>query len=365
MRLGVAAALAVSAPGAAVATLGASAGCGPGARPAPRTRLTVKQIVERSKPAIVRVEVGRDRVGTGFAVSPDGLIATNLHVVAGATEISVRMLDGATYAVARIAAYDPSRDLALLDIDPGAPIPSLTLGDSDKVAAGDPVIAIGNPLGVLDYTVSDGLISSVRVVSTEPPELTLLQISAPISQGSSGGPLFNPFGEVIGVSTAIFTGGQNLNFGVPSKYVAALLAQPAPMSLEEFAAATPLGPPAPDAEVTITRQVPIHDLAVLDGCDAAQMAEVAQGISEAISVGAPLYNAGNHEACFRVYEGTSMRLEQGAACAGVRAAFTSGLTRAATLTTFKEKAWALRDTFDGLLDVILRKARADGLAPPE
>ncbi len=350
---------------AALVVGGLGPGCGPSTRPpVPRTRLSIKQIVERSKPAIVRIEAGGDRVGTGFAISADGLIATNLHVVAGATQISVRMLDGATYEVLRIAAIDLDRDLAVLDIDPAGPVPALPLGDSDAVEAGDPVIAIGNPLGVRDYTVSDGLISSVRVVSVDPPELTLLQISAPISQGSSGGPLFNPFGEVIGVSTAIFTGGQNLNFGVPSKYVAALLAQPAPMTLQAFAAATSAGPPRPDADVAITRQVPIHEPSVLDGCDAAQMAVIAQGISEAIAVGAPLYNAGNHEACYRVYEGTSMHLEKDAACAGVRAAFTVGLGRASTMVTFKEKAWALRDAFDGLLDVILRKARADGLAPP-
>lgn len=155
---------------AALVVGGLGPGCGPSTRPpVPRTRLSIKQIVERSKPAIVRIEAGGDRVGTGFAISADGLIATNLHVVAGATQISVRMLDGATYEVLRIAAIDLDRDLAVLDIDPAGPVPALPLGDSDAVEAGDPVIAIGNPLGVLDYTVSDGLISSVRVVSVDPP----------------------------------------------------------------------------------------------------------------------------------------------------------------------------------------------------
>ncbi|MCB9563106.1 MAG: serine protease [Kofleriaceae bacterium] len=341
----------------------ALASCGPTTVKAPRTRMTIKQIVEKSKPAIVRIEADKERVGTGFAIDPQGVIATNLHVVAGAHDIQVRLLDGAVYPVKQILGVDLDRDLALLDIDPPSPMPSLPLGDSEQVSAGDPVIAIGNPLGVLDYTVSDGLISSVRAVSDD---LTILQISAPISQGSSGGPLFNPFGEVIGVSTAIFTGGQNLNFGVPSKYIKALVDAPHPMTIDEFAKATSIEHDphaAPNPDTPIVRAVPVHDVTVLDGCDQAQMAAIAQGISEAISVGAPLYNDGNHEACYRVYEGTALRLERDAACAGVRTAFGDGLTRAGTMATWKEKAWALRDAFDGMLDVILRRARAEGMAP--
>lgn len=324
--------------------------------------MTVKQIVEKSKPAIVRIEAEGDRVGTGFVVSKDGVIATNLHVVAGATAITVKMLDGEVFPVERVVGIDPDRDLALLDIDPPSDVPFLPLGDSDAVSAGDPVIAIGNPLGVLDYTVSDGLISSVRVLSEQ---LTVLQISAPISQGSSGGPLFNPYGEVIGVATAIFTGGQNLNFAVPSKYLQPMLAAPRTMSLPEFAEATTFKPDTnrPTPDVKIERRVPVHDFAVLDGCDPAAVAVVAKEITDAIELGAPLYNEGNHEACFRIYEGASAKMQREAGCEGVRDAFRAGLERASSLTTATEKAWALRDTFDGLLDLFVRRARAEGATP--
>ena len=319
----------------------AVASCGGGQK-----KPTVKQIVERSKPAIVRVEA-KDRVGTGFAIDPSGIIATNLHVVAGMDAITIKLFDGRSFDVKRVLGYDVDRDLALLALDLKQPMPYLSIGDSTIVAAGDPVIAIGNPLGVLDYTVSDGLISSVRQVNEE---LTVLQISAPISQGSSGGPLFNPFGEVIGVATAIFTEGQNLNFAVPSQYLQPILSKGKQLTLAEFAEETTFGPPT----AKIERQVPIHDLGVLDGCSQADLLDVAQAIAGAIEIGAPLYNRNEIEACFKIYEMTSQRMSKDAKCVGVREAFENGLQRASGMETFSEKAWALRDTFDGLLDVIGR-----------
>jgi serine protease Do len=342
--------------------------CGGHQSPQGRVKLSAREIAARSEPAIVRIEAGGDRVGTGFAVDRSGVIATNLHVVAGARDIKIHMLDGATYDVKRVDAIDLDRDLALVHIDPTSPLPTIPIGDSDKLAAGDPVVAIGNPMGVLDYTVSDGLISSVRVLSAQ---LTVLQISAPISPGSSGGPLFNSYGEVIGVATAILTQGQNLNFGVPGNYLKPLLAQQTPMSLDEFAQKT--APPSEDDrsagaggpnDVHIQRKVPNHDVSVLDGCSANDMADLFKGISEAIESGAPLYNSGNHEACYRIYEGTSMRFEREAPCPGVRAAFGDGLLRASTMASWTEKAWALRDTFDGMLDVLERKAKTMGGAAP-
>lgn len=339
-------------------------GCGATPKPRPQTRMTPKQIVDSTKPAIVRIEAGADRVGTGFVIDATGIIATNLHVVVGASEIKVRTLDGTMLTVPRILAVDRHHDLALLDVDPRSPMPFLRLGDSDKVSAGDPVVAIGNPLGVLDYTVSDGLISSVRAIPTpDGTELTLLQISAPISQGSSGGPLFNSFGEVIGVATAIFNEGQNLNFGVPSNYVRALHRSQKPMTVAQFAEMTrdehPKEPTVESNGKKIVRRVPRHEVSIFTQCKADDIAEAVKAISEAIESGAPLYNAGNHEACFRIYEGASMRLERESNCKGVREAFGAGLLRAGTVESWTEKAWALRDMFDGLLDVSLRYARTN------
>jgi len=204
---------------------------------APRAPLTPKDIAKRASPAIVRIEAGPEKIGTGFVVDKAGTVATNLHVVAGESAIKIKMYDGSQYQVMQIAAVDPDRDLALLKIQPTKALQTLKLGDSDAMVAGDRIVAIGNPLG-LDHTVTEGLVSSVRPVCGRKQiaaqqcqqEFTVLQISAAISPGSSGGPLFNQFGEVIGVTTRFIVVGQNLNFAVPGNYLKPLLLQNAALS---------------------------------------------------------------------------------------------------------------------------------------
>jgi serine protease Do len=346
---------------------GACGGPGNGAGTTPegqRRVLRPAEIVQRSKPAIVLIEVRASQAegrGTGFVISADGRVATNLHVIGGATEIDVVLLDGTRLPVKEIAATDPARDLAVLSVTPAAPLPTLLLGNSDEVQAGDPVIAISNPLGVLDHTVSDGLISSVRPVNDD---LTILQISAPISQGSSGGPLFNQYGEVIGVATFISGAGQNLNFGIPSNYLRPLLGRNdhiTPQALaeaiqREYSASQQQRGSAP------ARQVPEHELAILEGCSRDAMDQAVEEITNAIRAGAPVYNQGNHEACFRIYEGAAVRLERELECPGLRDALGQGLLRAGTMQDFTAKAWAMRDAFDGVLDVITRKVEPGGPA---
>jgi serine protease Do len=327
--------------------------------------MTPKDIVQQSTDAIVRIEAGGDKVGTGFILDKTGLVATNLHVVAGSTEIKVKLHDNTQYQVLQVAGIDPGRDLAVLRIQPTKPLTTLRLGDSDLMSAGDQVIAIGNPLGVFDYSVSSGLVSQVRAVCSAAEEkcppggLTLLQISAPISQGSSGGPLFNQFGEVVGVTTLIVAQGQSINFAVPGNYLKPMVAKPGAMSLQAFAEQTKVEEDvAPDDNVRIQKMVPKHPVTLLDGCSDKAISDVIESISSAIELGAPLYNQATPagiEACFRIYEGTSTKLERDPPCAGVGKAFGEGLLRASTLTSYKEKAWALRDTFDGLIDVAQRR----------
>ena len=342
--------------------------CGGPAAQVPRTRLTPKDIVKDSSPAIVRIEAGEAKVGTGFIVDKTGLVATNLHVVEGEAQIKVRTFDGTQYPVLSIAGMDRGHDLALLRIQPKKPLPVLSLGDSSQVSAGDQIIAIGNPLGVFDYSVSAGLISQVRPLSEE---LTILQISAPISPGSSGGPLFNQFGEVIGVTTAIITQGQNINLAVPANYLRPMLAQRTAMRLDEFAKATKEAEveekPHADADIDPAtgkldttpppRHVPEHDATVWDGCSRDQIEETVKTIVKTIEVGAPAYNRSlkentpdGFEECFHIYNRTALKLETSGACKGVRAAFGDGLLRADGAKSFKDKAWALRDAFDGLLN---------------
>lgn len=324
-----------------------------GACAPPRRPMTPRQIVDESKPAIVRIEAGRDRVGTGFVVDTDGVIATNLHVVAGTGAIRVIFLDGSSLVVDQIAGVDGGRDLVLLRVRSQRPLRSVRLGNSDRASAGDPVVAIGNPLGVLDYTVSDGLISSVRTVG---PELKVLQTSAPISQGSSGGPLFNAYGEVVGVTTAIMAAGQNLNFAIPSNYLRPLMSGPSRLTPAEFQLRTQTAAATTETP-KVVRRVPVHELGLLDGCTREQVMEAGREITAAISSGAPLFDQGNQEACFRIFDGMAVRLAASPYCAGIQAAASEGLRRAEQRDSFADKAWALRDMFDGLLDVLARRAR--------
>ncbi len=315
----------------------------------PRT-LTPAQIAARSTPAIVTVHTP-EGMGTGFVIRPEGWIVTNLHVVAGADQVFVTLPNKKSYPVLEIVNVSAEHDLVVLRIDAGK-LPVLALGESDAVRPGDPVVAIGHPLGLED-TVSNGLVSAVR----ELDELTVLQISAPIAPGSSGGPLFNEHGEVIGVATAILRGGQNINLGLPAKYVQDLVAHPEPMPVEKFvelqvaAAQKQRGP-------KLDRKIPRHDTSIFAGCDDAAMSLMRRGIAEAVAVGAPLYNQGNVAACYHIYEGAAADLERRLpkSCKGPKRALSDGRSRAAKIDDARLQAWAMRDAFDGLIDAMTRKA---------
>jgi len=149
--------------------------------------------------------------GTGFIISKDGLIVTNYHVIAEGTSALVKLPEGAFYLVDGVVAANKVRDVAVIKAR-GQNFRTLTLGNSDRVQVGEEVVAIGNPLS-LESTVSNGIVSGIRTVE----ELggMFLQTTAPISPGSSGGPLFNMAGEVIGINTLYLKGGENLNFAIP------------------------------------------------------------------------------------------------------------------------------------------------------
>ena len=311
-------------------------------------------ITARATPAIVTVRAG-DSLGTGFLVRPDGWVVTNFHVVRGANAITVVLSDHREFPVVQIMNANRLHDLVILRID-AQQLPVLALGNSDHVRAGDSVLAIGHPLGFED-TVSNGLISAVREVHTG---LSVLQISAPIAPGSSGGPLFNDHGEVIGVATAIVTTGQNLNFGLPSKYVAELVLRPHPISMTLFAAAMSAMQrrQTEGREQQQPRQIPHHPLSALNGCTSANKELIFKTLQDAIEVGAPLYNEGKLAACYHIYEGAAADLEQRlpGACSGPKRALAEGQQRAAKLAEPSAQAWAMRDSFDGVLELLQRSS---------
>lgn len=158
-------------------------------------------------------------LGSGFFVKPNQ-VATNLHVVEGAARGYAKLVGQKTKRdIEGITAIDAKRDLVILQIS-ALGTRTVSLGDSDTILVGETVYAVGNPYG-LEGTFSQGIISSVRTVGTD----KVLQLTAPISPGSSGGPVLNERGKVIGVSVATFRGGQNLNFAIPSNYLAVLVAE--------------------------------------------------------------------------------------------------------------------------------------------
>jgi serine protease Do len=318
----------------------------------PPSALTPAQIAQRATPAVVSIR-SPESLGTGFLVRKDGWIATNLHVIAGARELTVATTDKHEYPVVDVLAVDEPRDLALVRIE-AKDMSVVPLGDSDLVRPGDSVVAIGHPLGLED-TVSNGLVSAVRVID---PALSVLQISAPIAPGSSGGPLFSDKGEVIGVVTRYSTKGQNLNFGIPVRYLKAMMEDTHPVPLVAFAEATRKAPTLPP----IKRDVPSHDVKLLAGCTASDLERAAHIVAEAIEAGAPVYNEEHFAACYHIYEGAALVVEKDlpVACPGPKKAMRDGRTRAQKLDNPAAQAWAMRDAFDGLLDVIVRRLGPKG-----
>jgi serine protease Do len=171
------------------------------------------------------VPVPRQGEGSGFIIDKDGYIATNNHVVDGATRVTVTLASGEQLE-ARVVGTDPRTDLALIKVDEGHDLPALKLGDSDRARIGDWVLAIGNPFG-LGGTATAGIISARGRDIQAGYYDDFLQIDAAINSGNSGGPVFNAAGEVIGINTAIYspTGGSvGIGFAIPSNQARNVLA---------------------------------------------------------------------------------------------------------------------------------------------
>lgn len=175
--------------------------------------LSASGIFAKDSDAVVLVGAFKTRkdakLGSGFIISPNGLIVTNYHIIKDANDIIVKLKDKKQLA-ANLLVFDETKDIAVIKI-PATKLNAVVMGNSDTVKIGERVIAIGNPLG-LESTISDGLISAVRTMDNG---VKMLQTSVPLSSGSSGSPLFNYKGEVVGVTVSGRFDGQNLNFAIP------------------------------------------------------------------------------------------------------------------------------------------------------
>jgi S1-C subfamily serine protease len=183
----------------------------------------VTRVVEEIAPAVVsiavRVQKGQSppvAAGSGIVIAPDGYILTNHHVIASARQVDARFTDGKVVRT-RLVGMDPPTDLALIQTNASG-LTYAPLGDSSSLRAGNLVIAIGNPLG-FDSTVSTGVISALgRGLRSKEGRLieNVIQHTAPLNPGNSGGPLVNSHGEVVGINTAIIAMTQGIAFAISS-----------------------------------------------------------------------------------------------------------------------------------------------------
>lgn len=170
-----------------------------------------------------RKEYKQRSLGSGFIIDKDGHILTNNHVVEKASSIKVKLTDGKEYE-AKVVGRDPKTDIALIKINAKNSLPVAVIGDSNKLEVGDWVLAIGNPFG-LERTVTSGIVSAKGRVIGQGPYDDFIQTDASINPGNSGGPLFNLKGEVVGINTAIVSGGQGIGFAIPVNVAKTLLPQ--------------------------------------------------------------------------------------------------------------------------------------------
>lgn len=165
--------------------------------------------------------------GTGFFITEDGYILTNHHVVDGASSVSVTLYNGESYD-AKVIGSDEDYDIAVLKIDVTGATP-VVLGDSSKVAIGESVAAVGNPLGELTFSMSEGIVSCVnRAINVDGTPFNMIQVDCSINPGNSGGPLFNSYGEVIGIVSAKYSSYSNttvegIGFAIPINDVVSLV----------------------------------------------------------------------------------------------------------------------------------------------
>ena len=165
--------------------------------------------------------------GSGFIITEDGYVVTNYHVISGASSITVTLYNGDTYDAAVIGG-DSDYDVAVLKIEASG-LPAVTLGESADVNVGDTVLAIGNPLGELTFSMSQGIVSSCdRAINVDGTPFNMIQVDCSINPGNSGGPLVNLYGEVVGIVSAKYssyssTTVEGLGFAIPISDVRSII----------------------------------------------------------------------------------------------------------------------------------------------
>lgn len=185
--------------------------------PVAQKELSISDIIRANRQSIVLVKT-QTGIGSGFFINHQGYVVTNKHVVAQAERAEIKTIHGSVFRINQIVLEDAEADLVIVSTDATPQESKPVHLNAQLPDVGEKVVVIGNPLG-LEQTVSDGIVSAVR---RNQHAVEFIQVTAPVSPGNSGGPLFNMRGEVIGVATFQYRGGQNLNFCVAASRIAGL-----------------------------------------------------------------------------------------------------------------------------------------------
>ncbi|MFV0444055.1 MAG: transglutaminase family protein [Planctomycetaceae bacterium] len=193
----------------------------------------IRALVDSTRKSVVIISFsGRGErekgLGSGFILREDGLIATNLHVIGEARPITVKLLDGRSFAVTQVFATEKSQDLAILKIDAQG-LPALTIGDIDTLQEGDPLIAIGNPEGL-----AHSVVTGVAGLRDEIQGMDMIQLAMPIERGNSGGPVITLQGDVVGLVTLKSLAEDNVGFAVAANHLQPLLDNPNPIAMTRW-----------------------------------------------------------------------------------------------------------------------------------
>jgi hypothetical protein len=292
---------------------------------------TLEQLAARAAQALVRLRSDRGEA-LGFLFSAEGHLATCLHAVLGVAELCAQLADGREHTAVEVLGTDARRDLAVLRV-PLVGLRPLSLSPDDPTE-GAALLAAGRQL----------VPTRAAAVRALGPGLELAELEQVLDDAETGAPLLNERGEVVALALAAQRDDDPVTLAVPASCLRAYLSlrQGQPwQSLRRRAA--------------IQRSVPEHPLGLLEGCDAAGLEKVLRSLAAAIQLGAPAYNEGDIAECYRIARQTAEEVTASRPdCPGVQRALAAGLERAAALADVDERAWAMRDAFDGLLAVIQR-----------
>lgn len=293
------------------------------------------EVISTVAPALVRLRQGEDEAA-GFLLAGTNLVATCVHAL-DASELEAELPDGRRLPVLDVAGLDTRRGLALLRLGSACGA-GVELSGEPMPPVGTRAVVVGVP-GPFGLAPIDTRVIAHREVA---PGFVVLELERSLEESCWGGPVLDEHGRLLGIAAAAWAQGGTVGLAIPAGHLEPLL-----IRREHH--------PVSVLSRRRQRRVPQYALTLLDGCCPHGLKELGQALVEAIQVGAPTYNSGDHAGCYRIYAATARRLcDERIDCPGATVALREGLDLASCQCNPDDQAWTMRDTFDGLLSVIER-----------